>query len=438
MLTHNVASFKEAVIYFNASLLGDGVMVTILLQMALLFLTVCIDPYILKKQKRIIVAIIALIVTLIVSDVFSTWLEDQPERMPARTFLSIYNYAVWPLILLLLCHIFAPGRKHLILLILVVINAAVFLTALFSPVAFYITYDNKYHRGPLGYTAHIISGIILAYLLYLNIREARRMRRKESLIPILSILLIIFAVELDENTWKKNIPLSYLTIAVVSCALFVYIYLRLKFVRDHEDALMMNQQLQIMFSQIQPHFLYNSLTVIQELCHTDPAQAETATIQFAKYLRRNMDGLQAKTPIPFSEELEHTREYLYLEQMRFEDKLTVQYDIRCESFTLPPLTLQPIVENAVRHGVRGNSEGRGEVTISARETPGCYEIVVTDNGPGFNPEEQPENSGRSHIGIRNVRERLAVMCDGELAIQSAPGAGTAVTITLPKEKNALC
>ena len=124
--------------------------------------------------------------------------------------------------------------------------------------------------------------------------------------------------------------------------------------------------------------------------------------------------------------------------MRFEDKLTVQYDIRCESFTLPPLTLQPIVENAVRHGVRGNSEGRGEVTISARETPGCYEIVVTDNGPGFNPEEQPENSGRSHIGIRNVRERLAVMCDGELAIQSAPGAGTAVTITLPKEKNVLC
>ena len=86
-------------------------------------------------------AIIALIVTLIVSDVFSTWLEDQPERMPARTFLSIYNYAVWPLILLLLCHIFAPGRKHLILLILVVINAAVFLTALFSPVAFFITYD---------------------------------------------------------------------------------------------------------------------------------------------------------------------------------------------------------------------------------------------------------------------------------------------------------
>ena len=106
MLTHDVASIKEAVIYFNASLLGDGVMVTMLLQIALLFLTVCIDPYILKKQKRIIMAIIALIVTLIVSEVFTTWLEDQPERMPARTFLSIYNYSVWPLILLLFCHIF--------------------------------------------------------------------------------------------------------------------------------------------------------------------------------------------------------------------------------------------------------------------------------------------------------------------------------------------
>ena len=438
MLTHDIASVKEAVIYFNASLLGDGVMVTMLLQMVLLFLTVCCDPYILKKQRRIIMAIIVLIVSLIVTEVFSTWLEDQSERMPARTILSIYNYSVWPLIPLLFCYLFDPHRKYRLFWILIGINAAVFLTALFSPVAFYITWDNKYIRGPLGYTAHITSGIILVFVLYLIIREARRTRRKESLIPILSILLIFFAVELDGNTWKKNIPLSYLTIAVVSCALFVYIYLHLKFVRDHEDALMMNQQLQIMFSQIQPHFLYNSLTVIQELCHTDPAQAEIATIQFAKYLRRNMDGLQSKTPIPFSEELEHTREYLSLEQMRFEDNLTVRYDIQCESFSLPPLTLQPIVENAVRHGVRGNTDGRGEVTISSREYPGRYEIVVTDNGPGFNPEELPKNSGRSHIGIRNVRERLAGMCGGEMTIRSAPGEGTVVTITLPKERNALC
>ena len=95
------------------------------------------------------------------------------------------------------------------------------------------------------------------------------------------------------------------------------------------------------------------------------------------------------------------------------------------------------MENAVKHGMNPYA-GPLRITVRTYRTDTASVIVVTDNGPGFNPEEQPENSGRSHIGIRNVRERLAVMCDGELAIQSAPGAGTAVTITLPKEKNALC
>ena len=121
--------------------------------------------------------------------------------------------------------------------------------------------------------------------------------------------------------------------------------------------------------------------------------------------------------------------------MRFEDKLNVRYDIPCQSFTLPILTLQPIVENAVRHGVRGNADGRGEVVISTREYADRHEITVTDNGPGFDPEKQKKDPGKSHVGLQNVRERLAQMCGGSLRVESAPGAGTAVTITLPREAN---
>ena len=124
-----------------------------------------------------------------------------------------------------------------------------------------------------------------------------------------------------------------------------------------------------------------------------------------------------------------------LEQMRFEDKLNVRYDIPCQSFTLPILTLQPIVENAVRHGVRGNADGRGEVVIATREYADRYEITVTDNGPGFDSEKQQKDTGKSHVGLQNVRERLAQMCGGSLRVESAPGAGTAVTITLPREAN---
>ena len=199
---------------------------------------------------------------------------------------------------------------------------------------------------------------------------------------------------------------------------------------------MMEQRVQIMLTQIRPHFLYNALTVIQDLCRTNPEQAENATIQFAKYLRGNMDALQTDAPIPFTEELEHTKEYLMLEQMRFEDKLTVRYDIQCEAFSLPPLTLEPVAENAVRHGVRGNSDGRGEVTIASAEYPDRYEITVTDTGPGFDPEKPPKDQERSHVGLRNVLERLARMCGGALNIISAPGKGTCVTITIPKGANA--
>ena len=169
--------------------------------------------------------------------------------------------------------------------------------------------------------------------------------------------------------------------------------------------------------------------------NTNPEQAENATIQFAKYRRGNMDALQTNAPIPFTEELEHTKEYLTLEQMRFEDKLTVRYDIQCDAFSLPPLTLEPIAENAVRHGVRGNSDGRGEVVIATREYPGCYEITVTDTGPGFDPEKLPKDPGRSHIGLRNVRDRLTQMCGGALNIVSTPGKGTCVTISIPKGAN---
>jgi sensor histidine kinase YesM len=151
-----------------------------------------------------------------------------------------------------------------------------------------------------------------------------------------------------------------------------------------------------------------------------------------------MDALQTKAPIPFRQELEHTRQYLALEAMRFEDKLTVRYDIQCESFVVPILTLQPIVENAVRHGVRGNADGRGEVVIATRENPDCYEITVTDNGPGFDPEKWQKDQGSSHVGIQNVRERLAQMCGGSLRVESTPGAGTTVTVTLPKEENKPC
>lgn len=95
--------------------------------------------------------------------------------------------------------------------------------------------------------------------------------------------------------------------------------------------------------------------------------------------------------------------------------------------------LQPIAENAVRHGIRSNPDGSGTVTVITRELTDCYEITVIDNGAGFDPGKTAESTERSHIGIQNVRERLSSLCGGTLTYQSSRGSGTAAAITLPKK-----
>ena len=406
-----------------------------LTMLGLLTVVVTIDAYIRPDLKRTMRLIIAVVFSVVIRDHLEYRLMIGEPRPQLRTLVAIYGYVVRPVVLVLFMRMIVSQKRLWWAWALVGVNATIYLTALFSDVCFYISHDNHYIGGPLSDTAFYIGAMLLIGYIIMAIRVFEPKTRRETWLPVLMFELIIGALALDFNTYDFDYPINYLTIAVVIDCVINYIWLHLKFVREHEQALQAEQRIQIMMTQIQPHFLYNSLTVIQELCRSDPAQAEAATVQFANYLRGNMDALQTNTPIPFGQELEHTRQYLALEEMRFEDKLTVRYDIQCESFVLPNLTLQPIVENAVRHGVRGNADGRGEVVIATRETPDRYEITVKDNGPGFDPEKQPKDQGSSHVGIQNVRQRLAQMCGGELKIESIPGAGTCVTIALPKEEN---
>jgi sensor histidine kinase YesM len=188
----------------------------------------------------------------------------------------------------------------------------------------------------------------------------------------------------------------------------------------------------IILSQIQPHFLYNSLTVISRLCDKDPAEAKKATINFSNYLRANMNLLESVTPIPFENELKHTIGFLNLEQAMYGEALKVIYDIQIKNFKLPSLTVQPIVENAVKHGI-GKKEGGGTITISTKETEDNYLVIIADDGVGFE-NIKASNDGQQHIGINNVRLRLSVQCGGSLEIKSKPGEGTTATIIIPKQE----
>ena len=142
------------------------------------------------------------------------------------------------------------------------------------------------------------------------------------------------------------------------------------------------------------------------------------------------DSLSITHTIPFAQELTHVETYLALEKKRFGYKLNITYDIATSSFSLPALTLQTVVENAVRHGVTKRSKG-GTVSIGTKETENGYVITVTDDGVGFDTGGKKQD-GRSHVGIENTASRLASMCGGTLDVRSEPGVGTTAVITIPK------
>ena len=189
-------------------------------------------------------------------------------------------------------------------------------------------------------------------------------------------------------------------------------------------------RISIMLSQIQPHFLYNCLNSIYYLCESNPKAARTAISEFSAYLRGNMNSLTSTSPVPFYKELDHLKNYIALEKMRFEDTLNVEWDIHTKDFMIPALTVQPLVENAVKHGIC-KSENGGTVRISTAESEDFYEVKVTDNGDGFDISEVSAD-GKAHTGIENVRNRLEKMCGGELIITGEKGKGTTAVIRIPK------
>lgn len=188
----------------------------------------------------------------------------------------------------------------------------------------------------------------------------------------------------------------------------------------------------VMVSQIRPHFIYNALTSIAMMCQIDPDTAQEATITFADYLRGNMDSLHQTKPVPFATELEHLKKYLYIEKLRFADLLNIDYDIQTEDFYLPLLSIQPLVENAVKHGV-GMKEDGGTVTIATKETDTAYEVIISDDGVGFDPDAPKPDDGKTHVGMENTKKRLRDMCGAHVEITSAVGKGTTARVILPKE-----
>ena len=185
----------------------------------------------------------------------------------------------------------------------------------------------------------------------------------------------------------------------------------------------------VMVSQIQPHFIFNTLDSIYYLCAEDPERAQEAVDMFSTYLRANLASLTKMAPVPIETELAHVRTYLELEQLSMEGLLNWDIDVQAQGFLVPALALQTLAENAVKHGV-GKRPGGGHVTVRTREDRDCWLATVEDDGMGF---DTTLPIGEGHVGLENTRQRLKALCGGTLEVTSAIGRGTTAVIRIPKQ-----
>ncbi|MBO5883491.1 MAG: histidine kinase [Clostridia bacterium] len=264
------------------------------------------------------------------------------------------------------------------------------------------------------------------------------------LLPILSFFAILLMALFAKKTTRVNrfifivytifpiagftidhvfhgFSLSYIGLVISVLIIYTNIYLQ-------KQKLIDAQRNALMLSQINPHFMYNTLSTIASMCDISPKQAKNLTIEFSQYLRRNLDTLTKEELIPFEQEMDHVACYLKIEKARFRERLNVIYSIQCKDFRIPPLTVQPLVENAVKHGITKKANG-GTLRILTFEEEAYYIVRIIDDGVGFDSENT-----EMHVGLQNVRSRLAATCRGELTVKSTVGVGTRVTIVIPKKK----
>ena len=283
--------------------------------------------------------------------------------------------------------------------------------------------------------------IVSLMLIILCVLELKKEKKKR--MELITYVFIHTAILLDFIGVGYHMYYSGICFKVSSMIMLLIMLLRgaKQVFMDHQAVIknqkikaeLENSRITVMLSQIQPHFLYNSLTSVMDLCDSNPKQAKAAIADFADYLRGNLSSLKTENLISFGTELEHIERYLRLEKLRFQDELEVVYDIQTRDFMLPALSVQPLVENAVKHGV-GKKIGGGTVTIHTTETEKEYIIRVTDDGVGFIEGEYVDDGG-THVGIENIKKRLDMMINAGLEMESKIGEGTTACIRIPKRRD---
>ena len=391
-----------------------------------------------KKTKDIIYFIFLLIVELLILITSSISVLVQAyagvDGIVISNILTYFSFlGDYVLIFLFGCFLFCIIDKkkkinnaaYIVLTSLTIIGVVFLTISLTVPnLYFYIPTEESISIGKNYYTSHIIGIIIIGMFVLILINYFKYLTKKEiitflvfEMFPLLSLILgAIF----------PNIIFSSIIPAFGLLAIYTNIYI--ESYKSKELELAEHKQM-ILLSQIRPHFIFNTLSTIKALYMENPSEGERILDSFSTYLRGNINSLSNNELIPFEKELEHTKCYLDIEKTRFGDRLNVVFDIEEKDFLIPSLIIQPISENAVRHGISKKRNG-GTVTIKTRLRKNYVQIDVIDDGVGF---DASENIKAGHVGVSNIKERIEkYVKGGKVTIKSQKGVGTIVTILIPK------
>lgn len=394
-----------------------------------------------KKEKHYLISLLIVGALLLVSDAFAWYFRgsSKPEAYFWVRFANFMVYMTTDVELGLTTAYISfrtYGEKEYIrhngylnaCMAVLAVNILALILSQYNQMIYYIDDANIFHRSDYSFIVMVCPAIILVLNFIVLIKKRDKLSKRMFLCMMLCLVLPVLATVYQ----AFHYGVSYVNIALIIALinLFVNVIAEQGETLSREVSKLNDMKVELMLSQIGPHFIYNALSTIKHFCRTDPKQAEETIDDFSIYLRGNLDALTENRIIPFTDELHHVKAYLAVERKRFGERLNVVYDIQESDFMIPALTLQPIVENSVKYGICAQEKG-GTVTIQTRKENSEYVVVIQDDGRGFDPEKAATEPSEEHIGIRNVQERLAKMCGGSLTFHTEINRGTIVRITIP-------
>ena len=351
-----------------------------------------------------------------------------------HTAASVFCYICRPFVILTELLVIFPDVKHKFLLTIpALINSAIYAVAPFTSKLIFTFEDaNTYYRGALGYAIYFTMMFYVCALIFGSIKQFRTRSRSQNII-IGGMIIITIAEAIMEVTYTGP---SFTEPVMALAILTYYMYLVTIYQQEIRENLaekelhIATDKMKLLQQQIRPHFIYNSLGVIRSLTKKNTDKAVECIDNFSEYLKAHIRAIQAAEVIPFQKEIENVEAYLALVQADHDMNLSIIYDIKEDKFGIPPLTLEPLVENAVKHGISKNG---GVITISSDSDSDNIIIRVTDDGS--KPEELTQREqDRLGIGFENTRQRISLHCGGTLELKTAE-TGTTAEIKMPKERS---